>query len=67
MKKDGSTVERTYTLAPTSRKSIKVDEILPNDEVSTKVTSDQPVIAERALYFNYNGKSGGHSSVGYAY
>jgi len=30
--------------------------------VSTKVTSDVDVVAERAMYFNYNGKTGGHTS-----
>jgi len=36
-----------------SRKTINVADTLPNDvQVSTKVTSDQPLIAERSCYFN---------------
>ena len=31
--------------------------------VSTKVTSNVPVVAERAMYFNYGGKQGGHDSI----
>ena len=34
--------------------------------ISAKVSSDQPVIVERPMYFNYNGTwSGGHDVVGY--
>ncbi len=41
-----------------SRKSINVADTLPNDiQVSTKVVSDQPVIAERSVY--WNGRKGG--------
>ena len=66
MKRGGSTIERTYTVDGNSRFTIFVDDILPNDEVSTKIesTNGVGVIAERAMYFNYNGKDGGHSSIG---
>jgi hypothetical protein len=37
---------------------------LEDAEVSTSVLSDLPVVAERAMYFVYNGKKGGHCSVG---
>jgi DMSO/TMAO reductase YedYZ molybdopterin-dependent catalytic subunit len=41
-----------------SRKTINVADTLPNDaQVSTKVVSDQPVIAERSVY--WNGRQGG--------
>ena len=33
-------------------------------EVSAKVTSDQPVVAERPMYFNFNGVNGGHNVMG---
>jgi len=35
-------------------------------DFSTKITSSQPIIAERPMYFNYNGVwTGGHDVVGY--
>ena len=46
-------------MAPHSRTTVNVADTLPGDwQVSTKVTSDQPVIAERAMY--WNGRKGGH-------
>ncbi|MBU1671901.1 MAG: hypothetical protein KKF41_01570 [Actinobacteria bacterium] len=38
---------------------------LSDTDVSTTVTSDKPVVCERAVYFDYYGKSGGHDSSGY--
>jgi len=63
---DGSNIQNHYTVNATSRFTIHVDDIVPHSAVSTKVESDQPVIAERAMYFTFNGKSGGHNSVGAA-
>ena len=42
------------TVAPQSRETIYVDGIpgLPNNDVSTEVTSDVPVISERSLYWS---------------
>ena len=52
------------TLAPGSRHSINVADTIETYEVSTKVISDQPVVAERAMY--YNNRQCAHDSVGYA-
>ncbi|MBU4173864.1 MAG: hypothetical protein KJ686_03025 [Actinobacteria bacterium] len=50
-------------LAPHSRKTVNVAELVPDTwSVSTKVTSKQPVIAERAVY--WNGRIEGHDSIG---
>ncbi|MBN2168290.1 MAG: hypothetical protein JW738_03520, partial [Actinobacteria bacterium] len=41
------------TLAPHTRQTVNVAETVPNEfSVSTRVTSDNPVIAERAMYWN---------------
>ncbi len=66
MKRDGETVKRHYDIGANSRFTIHVDEILPDDEVSTKIESTNGigVIAERSMYFDYNGKDGGHDSIG---
>jgi hypothetical protein len=37
----------------------------PDRQVSAKVTADMPIVAERPMYFSYNGVwAGGHDSVG---
>jgi hypothetical protein len=44
---------KTYALAPHSRFTIWVDEedpVLASTDVSARITSDQPIVAERALY-----------------
>jgi hypothetical protein len=37
-----------------------------NQDISAKVSSDQPIITERPMYFNYQGVwTGGHDVVGF--
>ncbi len=51
------------TLAGNSRQSFNIADTLSNaGEVATQVTSDDPVIAERSVY--WNGRTGAHDSVG---
>ncbi|MDY6794701.1 MAG: hypothetical protein SWK76_05405 [Actinomycetota bacterium] len=52
----------SFKLPAGTRKSINLTDIpgLSDTDVSTKVTSDKPVVAEWAMYFDYNGKRGGH-------
>lgn len=57
---EGQRKDFAVGLLPTSRRSIYVNQILPDAEISTMVLSDQPIIAERAMYFR---QSGGHGSV----
>lgn len=47
---DGRNVTQVQPLAPNSRTSIFVNQVLPNVGFSTRVQSDQPIIAERAMY-----------------
>jgi hypothetical protein len=54
-------------LAPESRRSILVNDTVQAYSVSTKVTSDQPVVAERATYFTPPGRDHrvvAHSHIG---
>ena len=37
----------------------------PGLSISAKVSSDQPVIVERPMYFDFRGWTGGHDVVGY--
>ena len=52
----------TFDLAAGSRATVHVNEQVPLMDVSTRVYSDLPVIAERSMYWNRRG--GGHVSPG---
>lgn len=77
MKNDGTDpIVKEYTIAAKSRYTVKVDDIkgLEDAEVSTKLdliqestsaaTYENGIIAERAMYFVYNGIAGGSCSLG---
>ena len=63
---DGSALQGVYAVAPMSRFTVHIDEVpgLEATDVSFRVTSDHPVVAERATYFDYHGITGGHAAVG---
>ncbi|MBI2304974.1 MAG: hypothetical protein HYU86_09565 [Chloroflexi bacterium] len=60
MTETGAIVQRQYTLRPTSRLTISVDDIVPGTALSVRIDSDLPVVAERSMYFG----TGGHNSMG---
>ena len=62
----GETLKRSYELAPSSRTTVNVmTEVPAESDVSIKVSSEQSLIAERPMYFNYKGAwSGGHDVMG---
>ncbi len=64
--RDGRQVTEEKSLAPFSRKTVKVDDTLVNEEFSTTVDAVAgQVIAERSMYFRYLGQyPGGHCSPG---
>ncbi|MDI6829703.1 MAG: DUF5719 family protein [Actinomycetota bacterium] len=66
MRPDGAVITRRVNILPRRRHSVHVDEIpgLESADVSTQVVADLPVVAERAMYFSYAGKDGGHGSIG---
>jgi hypothetical protein len=62
---DGSTVTYQSTVPAHARSTIKANDIVPGRAVSTDLSSDQPIVAERLMYFSYNGTiTGGHDVVG---
>jgi hypothetical protein len=72
MKGDGTTATQTLTVVKNSRSTVKVADKLgvgsdKAHDFSAKVecTNGQTIIAERPMYFNYNGWTGGHDVVGY--
>jgi C1A family cysteine protease len=63
MTPQGKTAEQAVTLPPNSRQTFNVADKVPGAwEVSTRVASDQPVIAERSMYGN--GRKWGSDSLG---
>ncbi len=61
----GDNIEQTYTLAPHSRFTLPVQDVIMNAEVSVKVEGSAGLVAERAMYFNYQGRiTGGHACAG---
>ncbi len=66
MKGDGSTVRQEVLIPPRSRYTVHADDLpgLEEAEFSTLVESDQPLVAERAMYFNYKNRDGGSCSQG---
>jgi hypothetical protein len=62
----GANQTETYTLDPTSRTTFKVNDLVGQEkDVSMKLTSASDFIAERPMYFNYQGAwTGGHDVVG---
>lgn len=62
----GNHTSETCTVGAHSRYTIFVNDRRPDSEVSIKVESDQPVVAERAMYFNFlgSGRNDGHACMG---
>lgn len=62
----GPITKPPFTMQPYSRHTIDVKLDVGEKNVSTKVESSSPIVAERAMYwgFNNNPKRGGHCSIG---
>ena len=66
MLSEGPNVTQEVTVPKKSRMTVRVlDVVGPDKDVSARVDSDKPIVAERPMYFNYNGVwTGGHDVVG---
>ncbi|MCJ7745512.1 MAG: IPT/TIG domain-containing protein [Actinobacteria bacterium] len=62
----GQTVQKSYKVGPTTRRTIDVNlELGPDKDVSILVEGGSPIVAERPMYFDYHSKwAGGHNAVG---
>ena len=66
MLRDGAPVDHPLSVDPHQRATVMVADIVGRgQDVSTEVLSDNPVVVERPMYFNYNGWTGGHDVVGF--
>lgn len=63
---DGTTKHFETTISKTSRMTLYVADVVGLEkDVSMRVTSDVPIVAERPIYFNYGGVwTGGHNVIG---
>jgi len=63
---DGTTKSQNIDLPATTRRTVKVnDAVGPEQDVSVKISSTVPILAERPMYFNYTGVTpGGTVSMG---
>ena len=68
LRQGATPVTTTKTIAATSRANVWAAEVpeLTGQSFSTVVTSDLPIIAERAMYFGTPTFNGGHESAGVA-
>ncbi len=62
LQRSSTPATRVVTVSANSRATINIGQTIGSgangDSVSTVVTSDQPVVAERPMYFTYNGPPG---------
>ena len=65
MTQSGEVPGPSFKMAPNSRESIPLHGILPKDtDVSTHVHGNNPIIAERAMYWTSSGQEVCHDSIG---
>jgi hypothetical protein len=65
MTPDGASA-RSLTVPALSRRTVRINDYLPDSEVATSLNADRPIVAERAMYFDSAGRTGGSDSVGAA-
>ena len=60
----GDPVQQLLAVAANSRSTVHVNDVLPSGtDSSVHISSDQPVVVERPMYFTFNGWSGGHDAM----
>jgi len=62
----GPKPQPSFSMPPNARKTIRVNEVLPNVDFSTQVHGEKPIIAERAMYWNNGTGEACHDSIGMA-
>ena len=60
----GPIAQPSFVMPPLSRKTVRVNDSLKNSDVSTIVSSDRPVVAERSMYWTTATGEACHDSVG---
>jgi len=60
----GGVIEKEVVVLAGSRKTVRLNDLVPDRDVSARVHSDVPVVAERSMYWPVAGGMAGHNSVG---
>jgi hypothetical protein len=53
-----------FVMEPGSRRTVKMNDSIPNEDFSTRVSADTPVVAERAMYWDSPAGEACHDSIG---
>jgi streptogramin lyase len=63
----GQVINKSWTVSANTRLTVSVNgDVGANQDISARVSSDNPIIVERPMYFNYQGVwNGGHDVVGF--
>ncbi len=62
----GKVINKQWTVKANTRLTVSANsDVGTNQDISAKVSSDKPIVAERPMYFDYNGWTGGHDVVGF--
>ena len=64
MTNTGPQPQPPFAMDPNSRKTIRVNDVLPARDLSTHVHADKPIIAERAMYWDSGYGEACHDSIG---
>ena len=64
MTSSGTVPQGSFTMPGNSRKTIRVNDVLPGTDFSTQVHGSQPIIAERAMYWDNGTGEASHDSIG---
>lgn len=62
----GGTRSASMEVPPLARRTLRVNDVLPDEEMGIRVSADRPIVSERAMYFNSNGRTGGSDAMGAA-
>ncbi|MDY6794148.1 MAG: DUF5719 family protein [Actinomycetota bacterium] len=61
----GALPPQDLTVLAGTRVTLLLDDQVGGDhQLAIEITSDEPVVAERAMYFDYDGRTGGHANLG---
>jgi N-acetylmuramoyl-L-alanine amidase len=61
---NGTSKSQTVTVNPFGRQTVLADQPLPNASFGTKIVSNYPIVAERAMYFTIGSINGASTTVG---
>jgi streptogramin lyase len=60
----GPQPQAPFTMQPGTRETIRVNDVMPDVDVSTYLHGSQPIIAERAMYWDFGSGEATHDSIG---